>query len=154
MTLQTEIKILDPRVGKEDLYPMPSRGTDESAGLDLHVCIDEPVTLKVGETKLIGTGIAIYLKDPNYVGLVFPRSGLGHKHGVVLGNLTGVIDADYQGELMISLWNRGDKDYTIAVGERVAQYVVVPVARPEFVVVEEFGGKSVRGAGGFGHTGK
>lgn len=154
MNLQTEIKILDPRIGKDELFPMPDRGTTNSAGIDLRASINEPVVLAAGETKLIGTGMAIYLKDPDYVGLIFPRSGLGHKSGIVLGNLTGVIDADYQGELMISLWNRSTEDYTIAVGERVAQYVVVPVARPEFVVVEEFDSATTRGAGGFGHTGK
>ena len=154
MSMNVQIKVLDPRIGQSDLFPLPSRATDGSAGVDLRVVSDEPIVLKAGECQLLGTGMAFYLEDPDYAGMILPRSGLGHKHGIVLGNLVGLIDADYQGELMISLWNRSEEDYKINVGERIAQYIVVPVVRPEFTVVNDFIHQSVRGAGGFGHSGK
>ncbi len=128
--------------------------TEGSAGMDLRAIIDEPLTLQPGEVQLIDTGIAIHLSDPSIAGMILPRSGLGHKHGIVLGNLVGLIDSDYQGELKISCWNRSDKPYTIEPNERIAQYVVVPVINPTLRVVEEFGDASVRGAGGFGHSGR
>lgn len=160
--MQVEVKILNPKIGQDARFPMPQRATEGSAGIDLRACIDEPVTLQAGETQLIGTGIAVYIADPNYAGLILPRSGLGHKHGIVLGNLVGLIDADYQGELMISVWNRNTVDaanptagaFTVQPGERLAQYVVVPVVRPEFVVVNDFTENSERGSGGFGHSGR
>lgn len=152
--MQIQVKILNQKIGQDPAFPLPTRATEGSAGIDLRACIDEPMTIKAGETKLIGTGLAVYIADPNFVGLIFPRSGLGHKHGIVLGNLTGVIDSDYQGELMVSLWNRSNTDFVLNPAERMAQYVVVPVARPSFEVVSEFGDISLRGAGGFGHTGQ
>lgn len=150
---QVQVKILNPKIGNDDKFPLPHRATDGSAGIDLRACIDEPITIKVGESQLIGTGLAIYIQDPDYVGLIMPRSGLGHKHGIVLGNLTGVIDADYQGELMVSIWNRSQTDYVLQPGEKMAQYLVVPIARPTFEIVAEFSDISVRGEGGFGSTG-
>ena len=150
---QVQVKILKPKIGNDDKFPLPHRATDGSAGIDLRACIDEPITLKAGESQLIGTGLAIYIQDPDYVGLIMPRSGLGHKHGIVLGNLTGVIDADYQGELMVSIWNRSQTDYVLQSGEKMAQYLVVPIARPTFEIVAEFSDISVRGEGGFGSTG-
>ena len=150
---QVQVKILNPKIGNDDKFPLPHRATDGSAGIDLRACIDEPITLKAGESQLIGTGLAIYIQDPDYVGLIMPRSGLGHKHGIVLGNLTGVIDADYQGELMVSIWNRSQTDYVLQSGEKMAQYLVVPIARPTFEIVAEFSDISVRGEGGFGSTG-
>ena len=150
-----QVKILDSRIGKDKRFPLPERATEGSAAIDLRACIDgDSITLQPGESKLIGTGMALYIGDPNYVGLILPRSGLGHKKGIVLGNLVGVIDADYQGELKISLWNRSNEAYTIEAGERVAQYAIVPVVRPGFDVVEEFTQVSGRGEGGFGSTGK
>lgn len=154
MSFDAEITILDPRIGKDDKYPLPVCATGGSAGMDLRACIDEDLTIKSGETKMIGTGISIYLKDPNFVGMIYPRSGLGSKDGIILGNTTGVIDADYQGELLICLWNRSDTDYVISVGERVAQYVVTPVIHPNFSIVESFSNQTERGAGGFGSSGK
>lgn len=148
-----QVKILNPKIGSDPSYPLPTRATDGSAGIDLRACIDESVTIRAGETRLIGTGMAIYIQDPNFAGLILPRSGLGHKHGIVLGNLVGLIDADYQGELMVSVWNRSDTDFTLNPAERMAQYVVVPVVRPSFEVVSEFRGDSERGAGGFGSSG-
>lgn len=149
-----QIKILDKRIGTDALYPLPSRATDGSAGIDLRACLDtDEIILKAGEARLIGTGMSFYIKNPDYVGLILPRSGLGHKSGIVLGNLVGVIDSDYQGELKISLWNRGTEDYTVKAGDRVAQYMIVPVIRPEFEVVEDFDTSSERGAGGFGSSG-
>lgn len=148
-----QVKLLNPKIGSDPNFPLPTRATDGSAGIDLRACIDEPVVIKAGETKLIGTGMAIYIKDPNFAGIILPRSGLGHKHGIVLGNLVGLIDADYQGELMVSVWNRGDSDFTLNPAERMAQYMVVPVVRPSFEVVDEFSDGSERGTGGFGSSG-
>jgi dUTP pyrophosphatase len=146
-----ELKILNPRVGTE--LPLPKRATEGSAGLDLRACLDEPLDLQPGATKLIPTGIAIHLADPTLAAVIIPRSGLGHKHGVVLGNLVGLIDSDYQGELMISCWNRGAQPFRIEPGERIAQLVVVPVVQVEFDVVTDFAA-SDRGSGGFGPTGR
>jgi dUTP pyrophosphatase len=146
-----ELKILNPRVGTE--IPLPKRATTGSAGLDLRACIEQPIDLSPGATELIPTGIAIHLSDPGLAALIVPRSGLGHRHGIVLGNLVGLIDSDYQGELLISCWNRGQKPFRIEPGERIAQLVVVPVVPVEFEVVESFE-QSRRGAGGFGHTGR
>ncbi|HSC15511.1 MAG TPA: dUTP diphosphatase [Gammaproteobacteria bacterium] len=146
-----ELKILSPRIGKE--IPLPKRATAGSAGLDLRACLDAPLELSPGETKLIPTGIAIHIGDPHLAAVIIPRSGLGHKHGIVLGNLVGLIDSDYQGELMISCWNRGAATFRVEPGERIAQLVVVPVVQVEFDVVEDFAA-SDRGSGGFGHTGR
>lgn len=151
--MQVQVKILDSKIGQNSRFPLPTRATDGSAGIDLRACIDNAMTIKAGETVLVGTGLAIYLADPNYVGLIMPRSGLGHKHGIVLGNLIGVIDADYQGELMVSIWNRSQTDFVLQPAERMAQYLVVPVMRPSFEVVSDFSDISVRGAGGFGSSG-
>ena len=148
---RVELKILNPRVGKE--LPLPKRATDGSAGLDLRACLDEALELQPGATKLIPTGLAIHLADPGLAAVIIPRSGLGHKHGIVLGNLVGLIDSDYQGELLISCWNRGTQSFRIEPGERIAQLVVVPVVQVEFDVVSEFAA-SDRGSGGFGHTGR
>lgn len=148
-----QVKLLNPKIGSDPNFPLPTRATDGSAGIDLRACIDEPVVIKAGETKLIGTGMAIYIKDPNFAGIILPRSGLGHKHGIVLGNLVGLIDADYQGELMVSVWNRSDSDFTLNPAERMAQYMVVPVVRPSFEVVDEFSDDSERGTSGFGSSG-
>ena len=145
------VRILDERLG--DSIELPRYATGGSAGLDLRACLDAPLTLAPGQTELIPTGLAIHLDDPNYAAVILPRSGLGHKHGIVLGNLVGLIDSDYQGELMVSCWNRGAADFTVEVGARIAQLVVVPVRQVEFQVVEEFP-PSRRGAGGFGHSGQ
>lgn len=149
-----QVKIINPKIGTHPDFPMPTRATDGSAGIDLRACIDEPLTIKAGAAHLIGTGLAVYIQDPNYAGMILPRSGLGHKHGIVLGNLVGLIDADYQGELMVSIWNRSGTDFVLNPAERMAQYIVVPVARPEFEVVTDFSDESLRGAGGFGHSGR
>ena len=146
-----ELKILDPRVGKE--FPLPNYATEGSAGMDLRAILDEPLEIKPGETHLLPTGIAIHISDPALAAILLPRSGLGHKHGIVLGNLVGLIDSDYQGQLMISCWNRGDKTFVVEAGERIAQMVIVPVIQPEFHIVNEFE-ESQRGTGGFGSTGK
>jgi len=146
-----ELKILNPRIGTD--LPLPKRATSGSAGLDLRACIDQAIDLPPGATELIPTGIAIHLADPGLAAVIVPRSGLGHRHGIVLGNLVGLIDSDYQGELLISCWNRGQKSFPIEPGERIAQLVVVPVVPVEFEVVESFE-QSRRGAGGFGHTGR
>jgi dUTP pyrophosphatase len=146
-----QVKVLNSRLGSE--IPLPEYSTPGSAGLDLRACIDAPVSLQPGETKLIPSGLAIYIEDPNLAGLVLPRSGLGHKHGVVLGNLVGLIDSDYQGELMISCWNRSANEFTIEPGERVAQLILVPVAQMEFQIVEDFEHTS-RGTDGFGSSGR
>lgn len=151
--MKAQVKILNEKIGQDSRFPLPHRATDGSAGIDLRACIDEPLTIKAGETVLVGTGLAIYLSDPNYVGLIMPRSGLGHKHGIVLGNLTGVIDADYQGEIMVSIWNRSQTDYTLQPAERMAQYLVMPVIQPTFDVVAEFSDISTRATGGFGSSG-
>ena len=148
--MKIDLKILDPRIGQE--FGLPRYGTDGSAGLDLVACIDSPAILKAGATELIPTGIAIHLADPNYAAVLLPRSGLGHKHGIVLGNLTGLIDSDYQGQVFVSCWNRSSHDFTIAPGDRIAQMVILPVVRAEFNVVESFR-ESERGDGGFGSTG-
>jgi dUTP pyrophosphatase len=145
-----QVRVLDPRVGRD--FPLPQYATDGSAGVDLRACIDSALELKPGDTQLIPTGIAIHLEDPGYAAVVLPRSGLGHKHGVVLGNLVGLIDSDYQGQLFVSTWNRGQNAYTIQPGERIAQLVVVPVVQVEFEIVAEFTA-SRRGAGGFGSSG-
>ena len=149
--MKLQVKVLDDRIGTQ--FPLPNYATVGSAGLDLRACISEPLTIEAGETKLIGTGLAIYIQNPAYAGLVLPRSGLGHKHGIVLGNLVGLIDSDYQGELMLSCWNRGKSAFTIEVGERLAQYVLVPALQAQLEIVEEFSA-SERGAGGFGHSGR
>ena len=151
MLRKIQVKVLDGRIGKE--LPMPSYTTDGSAGMDLHACLDEPLVIQPGETRLIGTGIAIHMGDPQLCAMILPRSGLGHKHGVVLGNLVGLIDSDYQGQLLVSCWNRGHEPFTIEIGERIAQIVFVPVARASFDIVEAFE-ESVRGEGGFGHSGR
>lgn len=149
-----QLKILNPKIGQDPNFPLPSRVTQGSAGIDLRACIDEPLLIKAGQTQLVGTGIAIYIANADYAGLILPRSGLGHKRGIVLGNLVGLIDADYQGELMVSVWNRSQEDFVLQPAERMAQYVVVPIARPSFQVVEEFTQISERGTGGFGHSGR
>lgn len=152
MTAQPiELKILDARLGQE--IPLPDYATAGAAGLDLRACLPEPLTVQPGETHLIPTGLAIHLADPGLAAIILPRSGLGHRHGIVLGNLVGLIDSDYQGELLISCWNRGTTPFTIAVGERIAQLVIVPVVRAQFATVGEFT-PSRRGAGGFGHSGR
>lgn len=145
-----DVKIIDSRIGQ--FFKLPEYKTPGSAGLDLVACIETPLKLKANTTELIPTGIAIHIADPNLCAMILPRSGLGHKHGVVLGNLVGLIDSDYQGQLMISCWNRSHTDYTIEPGERIAQLVIVPVIQAQFNLVQSFE-KSVRGAGGFGHTG-
>ncbi len=146
-----EVKIIDPRIGSE--LPLPAYATDGSAGMDLRACLDAPLQIAPGETHLIPTGLAIHIADPSLAAVILPRSGLGHKHGIVLGNLVGLIDSDYQGQLFVSCWNRGGNSFTIEIGERIAQLVLVPVVRAEFEVVEEFE-QSHRGAGGFGHSGR
>lgn len=143
-------KILDKRLGEQ--FPLPAYATDGSAGLDLRALLNEPLTLAPGETQLIPTGMAIHLANPNYAAMILPRSGLGHKHGIVLGNLVGLIDSDYQGQLFVSCWNRGKTPFTIEVGDRIAQLVIVPVVQVEFELVDDFS-TSERGAGGFGSTG-
>jgi len=148
---QVELKVLDQRIGSE--FPLPEAATSGSAGVDLRACLDETLELAPGETKLIGTGVAIHLEDPNLAAMILPRSGLGHKYGIVLGNLVGLIDSDYQGELKVSCWNRGQESFRIEPGDRIAQLVVVPITPVSFEVVSEFTA-SERGAGGFGHTGR
>ncbi|UFH49490.1 dUTP diphosphatase [Pseudomonas sp. KNUC1026] len=145
-----QAKILDPRLGSE--FPLPAYATTGSAGLDLRAMLQQSTTLEPGQTLLIPTGLSIYIADPSLAALVLPRSGLGHEHGIVLGNLVGLIDSDYQGELMVSCWNRGQSAFTIPVGERIAQLVLVPVVQARFELVEAFD-ESQRGSGGFGHTG-
>lgn len=146
-----KLKILDSRLGTE--FPLPDYATAGSAGLDLRACLDAPLQLEPGRTELVPTGLAIHLDDPGLAAVLLPRSGLGHKHGIVLGNLVGLIDSDYQGQVLVSAWNRGDQPFTIQPGERIAQMVVVPVVRARFEVVEDFAA-SARGAGGFGHSGR
>lgn len=146
-----QVKILNPRIGSD--IPLPAYATAGAAGMDLRACLDAAVTLQPGDTELLPTGIAIYIEDPGYAAVILPRSGLGHKHGIVLGNLVGLIDSDYQGELMVSAWNRGQSPFTIEPGERVAQLVVLPVHQTEFDIVEEFT-TTARGTGGFGSSGR
>ena len=150
MIREIELKILDGRLGAE--FPLPDYATALSAGMDLRAMIDAPLTLAPGEAQLIPTGLALHIGDPELCAMILPRSGLGHKQGLVLGNLVGLIDADYQGPLMVSAWNRGQNPVSIAPGDRIAQLVFMPVARTRFRIVEEFE-QSARGAGGFGHTG-
>ncbi|MEM8814696.1 MAG: dUTP diphosphatase [Pseudomonadota bacterium] len=145
-----QLKILDPRIG--DSIPLPHYATGGSAGLDMRACIDEALTVEPGETRLIPTGLAIHIGDPGLAAVLLPRSGLGHKHGLVLGNLTGLIDSDYQGQVYISCWNRSSSAYVVNPAERIAQMVFIPVAQVEFEVVESFD-ESDRGAGGFGSSG-
>ena len=145
-----QVKILNAKIGKN--IPMPSYSTLGSAGMDLRACLEESLDLAPAETSLIPTGVAIFVADPGYAALILPRSGLGHKHGIVLGNLVGLIDSDYQGELMISAWNRGSSNFTIEPGDRIAQLIVVPVQQVEFSIVSEFL-STERGTGGFGSSG-
>ncbi|MEA1080575.1 dUTP diphosphatase [Marinobacter qingdaonensis] len=145
-----QVRILDDRIGNQIAFP--EYATDGSAGLDLRACLDQPLTLEPGQTELLKTGLSIHIGDPSLAAMILPRSGLGHKHGIVLGNLVGLIDSDYQGELMVSCWNRGQTPFTIEVGERIAQLVLVPVVQAQFEVVSEFDA-SDRGEGGFGSTG-
>lgn len=146
-----KVKILDARIGTE--FPLPHYATGGSAGLDLRACLKEPLNLAPGGTALIPSGIAIHIGDPGYAAVLLPRSGLGHKHGIVLGNLVGLIDSDYQGEVLVSCWNRGHEAFTVQPGERIAQMVILPVVQARFEVVPEFEA-SARGAGGFGHSGR
>lgn len=148
---QLQVKILDSRIGSE--FPLPAYATPGSAGLDLRACLDAPLTLEPGQTALIPTGMAIHIEDPSLCAMILPRSGLGHKHGIVLGNLVGLIDSDYQGQLFVSCWNRGATTFTIEPGERIAQLVLVPVVQASFDIVDEFS-DSERGAGGFGSSGR
>ena len=150
MTQALQVKLLDPRFGDE--WPLPAYATEHSAGLDLRAALDAPLLLASGETALIPSGLAIHIGDPGLCAVILPRSGLGHKHGIVLGNGTGLIDADYQGPLLISVWNRSQDSFTIQPGDRVAQLVVLPVTRVSLQVVDTFA-DSARGEGGFGHTG-
>lgn len=149
--LKIQIKILNENIGS--FYPLPQYATDGSAGLDLRACLSKDLTLKPGDAELIPSGIAIHIADPGYAAMILPRSGLGHKHGIVLGNLVGLIDSDYQGQIMVSCWNRGAESFTIAPGERIAQLIIVPVLHADFEVVTDFTA-SKRGEGGFGHTGR
>jgi len=145
------LRILDPRLGRE--FPLPAYATEGSAGVDLRACLDGPLTLAPGDTALVPSGIAIHIGDPGLAAVLLPRSGLGHKHGIVLGNLLGLIDSDYQGEVLISVWNRGGEPFEIRPGERIAQMILVPVVQARFEIVESFE-QSRRGAGGFGHSGR
>jgi dUTP pyrophosphatase len=151
MKKNIQLKILNPRVGSE--FPLPAYATDGAAGLDLRAILDSPLTLNPGDTTLLKTGLAIHIADPNLAAVILPRSGLGHKNGIVLGNLVGLIDSDYQGELMVSCWNRGREPFVVNPGERIAQLVFVPVVQADFEIVTEFGA-SERGEGGFGSTGR
>lgn len=146
-----QLKILNPRLGRD--IPLPEYATAGSAGIDIRACLEQDLLINPGETHLIPSGIAIHIGDPRYAAVLLPRSGLGHKHGIVLGNLVGLIDSDYQGELLVSCWNRGNQPFTIEIGERIAQLVIVPVAQAQFDIVEEFTA-SERGEGGFGHSGR
>lgn len=146
-----QVKILDPRIGTS--FPLPSYATPGSAGLDLRACLDQALTLQPGQTELIPTGLAIHIEDPQLCAMILPRSGLGHKHGIVLGNLVGLIDSDYQGQLFVSCWNRGDTAFVMQPGERMAQLVLVPVVQADFDLVSEFT-DSDRGDGGFGSSGR
>jgi dUTP pyrophosphatase len=148
---QIELKILDSRIGQQ--FPLPEYATPGSAGMDLRACLDDALIIAPGETHLVPTGLAIHIADPSLAATILPRSGLGHKHGIVLGNLVGLIDSDYQGQLMVSVWNRGQTTFTIEPGDRIAQLMFVPVVQASFEIVEEFDA-SQRGEGGFGHSGK
>lgn len=150
MQHKLQIKVLDPRLGRD--FPLPDYATSGSAGLDLRAMLEQPLDLQPGATELLPTGLAIHIGEPGVAAMILPRSGLGHNYGIVLGNLVGLIDSDYQGELLVSCWNRGQKSFQIAVGERIAQLVLVPILRARFERVESFT-SSDRGAGGFGHTG-
>lgn len=149
--MKLQYRVLDPRLG--DSIPLPHYATDGSAGLDLRAMVKQPLTLEPGQTELLPTGMAIHISDPGFAGMILPRSGLGHKHGIVLGNLVGLIDSDYQGELMVSCWNRGNQPFTVEPGERIAQLVIVPVMQVALEQVESFS-DSERGSGGFGHSGR
>ena len=149
--VNVQLKILNPQIGKD--IPLPSYSTDGSAGLDLRACIKSKIIIEPNSSDLIPTGLAIHLRDNSLAGLILPRSGLGHKHGIVLGNLVGLIDSDYQGELMISCWNRSEDSFTIEKGDRIAQVVVVPIVQAQFIEVDEFA-ETKRGTGGFGSSGK
>jgi deoxyuridine 5'-triphosphate nucleotidohydrolase len=149
--MHVKVKILDARIGRE--FPLPHYATAGSAGLDLRACLREPLTLAPGDSALIPSGIAIHIADPGYAAMLLPRSGLGHKHGIVLGNLVGLIDSDYQGEVLISCWNRGREAFSVQPGERIAQMVIVPVVQAQFELVREFAA-SARSTGGFGHSGR
>jgi dUTP pyrophosphatase len=151
MKKKLQLKILDPRIGND--IPLPEYATDGSAGLDLRACLDVPLQLAPGDTELIPTGMAIYIEDPGLAAVILPRSGLGHKHGIVLGNLVGLIDSDYQGQLFVSCWNRGRDAFAIQPGERIAQLVLVPVVQARFEIVKDFA-VTLRGAGGFGSSGR
>ncbi|MBK1718366.1 dUTP diphosphatase [Thiocystis violacea] len=150
MPHRLEVKILDPRLGRD--FPLPTHATDGSAGLDLRAMLEAPLELPPGGCELLPTGMAVHIAETGVAGMILPRSGLGHRHGIVLGNLVGLIDSDYQGPLLVSCWNRGDRPFRIEIGERIAQLILVPVLRAELVVVEAFA-SSERGEGGFGHTG-
>ena len=145
-----QLKILDQRIGRD--IPLPTYATEGSAGIDLRACLKESVTLQPGDTTLLPTGLSVYIEDPGLAAMILPRSGLGHKHGIVLGNLTGLIDSDYQGQVFVSCWNRSDDSFTINPGDRIAQMVIVPVVQANFEFVDSFT-ETNRGAGGFGHTG-
>ncbi len=146
-----QLKVLDKRIGEE--YPLPEYATDGSAGMDLRACIEEHLRIEAGEVQLIPTGMALHIADPELAAVLLPRSGLGHKQGIVLGNLVGLIDSDYQGQLMVSIWNRGKRTVVIEPGDRIAQMVFIPVRRVDFDIVDDFE-ESARSAGGFGHTGR
>lgn len=149
--MRLKTRILDPRLGNE--FPLPAYGSKGSAGLDLRAMLEEPLTLEPGQTQLLPTGLAIHLEDSGYAAMILPRSGLGHKHGIVLGNLVGLIDSDYQGQLLVSCWNRGNTTFTIEPGDRIAQLVIVPVVQAELTIVDDFT-ETERGAGGFGSSGR
>ena len=149
--MELQYRLLDARLG--DQFPLPAYATDGSAGLDLRAMVEAPLTLNPGDTELLPTGLSIHIGDAGYAGMILPRSGLGHKHGIVLGNLVGLIDSDYQGQLMVSCWNRGNSAFTIEPGERIAQLVIVPVMQVSLTQVDEFD-DSARGEGGFGHSGR
>lgn len=146
-----QVKVLDERLGRE--FELPARATDGSAGVDLRAMVEAPMALAPGDCELLPTGLSIYIADPNLAGMILPRSGLGHKKGIVLGNLVGLIDSDYQGPLMVSCWNRGDNTFTINPGDRIAQFILVPVVAPQFEIVDDFD-TTERGIGGFGSTGQ
>ncbi len=151
MNKKVQLKLLDPRLG--DTIALPERATEGSAGIDLRACLDDALTLQPGDVELLPTGMALYIADPTLAGMILPRSGLGHKHGIVLGNLVGLIDSDYQGQLYVSCWNRSDTSFTVSPGERIAQLVIVPVVQVDFELVSEFESTD-RSQGGFGSTGR